>query len=339
MKWGAVKKFFRNIRHWLEYVTVLVPYVLLRLLPHGGVRALAWLLGHIGYGLVPGMRRICCANIAAAFPDWEDAQVKRTARASMFHLFYNLFEFFWMTGKPRRVERWTRLGERIDRELKRHVADGTRIIFVNPHLGSWEASGLMAPYYSGLELAAVAKPMRNPYLNRLLNNGNREKNAGVRIIFSSGAARASWKALRDGASVGLLVDQNTKVADGGCFVNFFGLPVPSSRLPVTLYRRCRLEGVPAVIGVAASLRREDGGIQPEFDYPVVDLAAMEDETEALQVLMQMSEALIRRHPEQYLWFYKRFQHIPREADETLAKRYPFYARRVSDRFLGKRGKK
>ena len=34
---------------------------------------------------------------------------------------------------------------------------GTGIIFVNPHLGSWEASGIMVPVYGDAELAAVRR--------------------------------------------------------------------------------------------------------------------------------------------------------------------------------------
>ena len=65
----------------------------------------------------------------------------------------------------------------------------------------------------------------------LSRSGNREKVRGLEIIFSSGAIRAATKALRDGRGVGTLIDQNTRVRDGGSFVNFFGLPVSSSTAP------------------------------------------------------------------------------------------------------------
>ena len=41
--------------------------------------------------------------------------------------------------------------------------------------------------------------------------------------------------------------------------------------------------------------------------------------------MRISENFIRRYPEQYVWYYKRFYYIPREADETLRSRYPWYS--------------
>ena len=41
--------------------------------------------------------------------------------------------------------------------------------------------------------------------------------------------------------------------------------------------------------------------------------------------MQISEEYIRRYPEQYLWWYHRFQYIPPDCPPELRARYPFYA--------------
>ena len=49
----------------------------------------------------------------------------------------------------------------------------------------------------------------------------------------------------------------------------------------------------------------------------------------------MSERYIRKNPEQYLWLYRRFQHIPPGAPEELRKRYPYYARVPGAKFFRK----
>ena len=132
----------------------------------------------------------------------------------------NLLEFFWIGGNHRRIERCYLLPEDIVQRLKAHAAAGERIIFVNPHLGSWEASGTMAPYYAGIKMAAIAKPTKNPYLYKLINAGGRERTNGLEVIFSRGAIRASISALRSGKGLGTLIDQNTRVRDGGVFADF-----------------------------------------------------------------------------------------------------------------------
>ena len=60
-----------------------------------------------------------------------------------------------------------------------------------------------------------------------------------------------------------------------------------------------------------------------------------DADEMIQELISISEEFIRKTPEQYLWLYKRFAHIPQGIDEKLKKRYPYYARVVKDSFYSK----
>lgn len=323
-----------NSRDFLVYLTVLIPYWVIRLMPYAAVRAGARIGGEI-MNLIPSIRNLVRANIRVAFPEYSAAETARVGRRSLCHLTRNLVEFIWLNGRPDRIERCYYLPPDITEQLKTHVARGERIIFVNPHLGSWEASGVMAPYYAGVDMAAIAKPMQNPFLNRIINSGNREKVKGLEIIFSNGAIRAATKALRNGRGVGTLIDQNTRVRDGGSFVEFFGLPVPSSTAPAHLMKYCVAHGLPAVIVYGVSVRHEDGRIHAHSSYLPKPFAEYHDETEVLQDLMKISESYIRQYPEQYLWFYRRFQYIEPTCPESLKKQYPNYARVVGPHFYRK----
>jgi hypothetical protein len=57
--------------------------------------------------------------------------------------------------------------------------------------------------------------------------------------------------------------------------------------------------------------------------------------EMIQELISTTEDYIRKYPEQYIWLYKRFAHIPRGLDEDRVKRYPYYARLVKESFYSK----
>lgn len=320
----------RNLRYLLEFAAVWLPYRIIRIAPRAVLTPFSRLVAGVMF-FIPGISKLVKSNIRAALPEIPAGEVKRIGRESLFHLIINLLEFVWMSGKPDRIERCTCLPAPVVERLKAHVAAGERIIFVNPHLGSWEASGLMAPYYAGVKMVAIAKPIRNPYLNRFFNQEHREKEQGLKIIFSKGAVKAAIKALREGFGVGTLIDQNTRVRNGGIFVDFFGLPVPSSKAPATLLHYCRANRIPAVIIFGASIRI-NGVVTAHAEWLSKPYENYADEREIIQELMNISESYIRRFPEHYLWFYKRFQHIPRDADEALARRYPGYARVAGDRF-------
>ena len=123
--------------------------------------------------------------------------------------------------------------------------------------------------------------------------------------------------------------------DGGEFLDFFGLPVAGSVSPAVLKRYCDAHDMPAVMIFGASLRGEDGNIHPvclELPRPFDEYP---DDKAVIQEFMNISESFIRKYPEQYLWLYKRFQHIPPDCPELLRKRYPYYAKEPPPSFYRK----
>ena len=258
-------KVWRDIRYRIEYAGILIPYRLIRILPYPVVRGLGLLIGN-AMNLVPMIRKVVRANIHAAMPELPAGKVAEIGRESLRNLAFNMLEFIWLDGKPERIRRCYVLPPDVTERLKGHVERNERIIFVNPHLGSWEASGVMAPFYAGVKMVAIARPIRNYYINRLFNQGNREKVPGLEIIFSEGAVRAAIKALKSGRGVGTLIDQNTKGRYGGTFVNFFNIPVASSTAPANLKSYCDAHDIPAVIIYGTSVRHADGKVYAHSAY-------------------------------------------------------------------------
>ena len=324
----------KKIRWTIEFVLLYIPYLLIRVMPWPLMRGGAWLIGFLLY-LLPGVRKLVRANIKAAMPELSEKEVKRITRKCFDNITWNMTEYIWMVGNEKRIRRCCGLSENVLKELKKFVETKTRVIFVTPHFGSWEAAGLMAPFYGGVPIAAIAKPMRNPYLNKFLNSRNRENTPGVHVIFSKGAMRAAIQALKEGYGIGTLIDQNTRVRDGGEFVTFFGLPVPSSTAPAMLKSYCDQKNIPCQIMVGIALRNEEGKVIGDGRLLSKPFEEYSSHTEILQELMDISEEVIRRYPEQYLWGYHRFQYIPKDVTPEQRRRYPWYAVEPGERFYRK----
>ncbi|MDD3885669.1 MAG: hypothetical protein PHI35_02225 [Victivallaceae bacterium] len=322
---------FLKLRYLCEYLLLLGPLFLLRRLPFAAVKAVAAVLGSCMYA-TPTIRKLVRANIAAAFPEFDDARNREVAAGSLRNLALNLAEFIWLADRPDRIRRNYCLPEDITVMLRGHVARGERILFVTPHLGSWEATGVMAPFYAGVQLAAIAKPARNPYINLLINDKSRKRTKGMQIIFSHGAMRAATKLLRDGVSIGILNDQNTRLRDGGEFVNFFGIPVAGSASPAVLKEFCDAHAIPSEIIFGLGIRHADGRIYAHAAKLSKPFAEYKTHHEVLQELLDLTEKSIREYPEQYLWFYKRFQYIPRDCPPEVRARYPYYAVEPGEKF-------
>lgn len=326
----------RKVIYYLEYLAARLLAWEVRILPRAWLPKLAAAM-EFCFRVARPYRKLVRANIHAALPELAPPEVERIARESLRNTFRNFLEFVWMNGDLERVKRCCQYppDPALKKMLLDHAAAGRRIIFINPHLGSWEASGMMVPMFGDMDMAAIAKPVKNPYINRLINSESREKVHGLKIIFSRGAARTAIKLMKQGMHLGTLIDQNTRVRDGGEFLDFFGIPVAGSVSPAVLKRYCDAHDMPAVLIFGASLRGPDGKIHPvclELPRPFDEYP---DDKAVIQEFMRISEEFIRKYPEQYLWLYKRFQHIPPDCPDEVRKRYPYYAKEPPPSFYRK----
>ena len=324
---------FKKIRYFCEYLLILLPYYLIRMMPHWIVRMLVKISAFLVWNCARPIRKIITANLQTAFPEKDVHWVMKTGKASLFNTFYNILDYIWMMGRPDRMKKCLRLPENIYNELHGCAESGVRIIFVNPHLGSWEASGIIATNLAGVKMAAIAKITRNPFLNHLLNKDNRER-GGIKIIFSKGAVRETLKYLNAGISIGTLIDQNTRLRDGGVFVDMFGMKVTASRAPATLWNYCRSNGIPAKVIYGTTLR-SGKTLTPKMEFLSKDYSEYPDETAIIQELTAITEKYVRSYPEQYLWLYQRFKYIPRDIAPELRSRYPFYAKEPDNKFFSR----
>ncbi len=321
--------FLKRSRAYIEYLFVLGAFKLLGLLPLKSLRGISRFFGTLMYW-IPGFGSLCVENLRAAFPEKPEAEIRRIARESLCNLVRTLCEFFWVTSHPDRFEELIDLTDcrECAEEGLRKTEDGTGAILVTPHLGNWEFAGRVLAQIFRYKMATVVRTARNPYLDRLISSG---RIAGdVKIIHSKGAARGMKSALDHGYTVGILIDQNTRVRDGGIFVKLFGLPVPVSRAPAILSRsRNRFVAIGTVLRTGGNFK----AILKSLPKPAADY---ESDEALIQALTDITEEFIRMAPEQYLWMYKRFQHIPADTPPEIRRRYPSYAKEPPASFFQKK---
>ena len=310
------------LKRWRRSVTDPAAGLLVSALVHGAGalsepsrRRLGRLVGSLLWRGSRDRRRVVLANLAIAFPERDEAARLALGREALRHLAWNALEFAHLLHRPGQALRQIRLDATL--ESLRGEGAARPVMMVTPHLGSWELLGHVASLH-GIPAAVVAHDVRNPYVGRLLQRARTAH--GLQIISSHGAARGIVRAVREGRHIGMLMDQNTRLREGGAYVEFFGLPVTVTRAPAVLSRRLGL-----AVCAAACVRTAEGFavVSEPLPRPVADYA---DDQELLQAIMAANEALIRRFPEQYVWTYRRWRYIPADAPEAQRRRYPFYAR-------------
>ncbi len=318
---------------YLVYLAALPGFLILRNSPRFFI---TWLAHTGGFFLMwsKNFVKVSDANLQIALPELNRKQRRKIIKASGTNFILCLLEYIWATKNQSRLDRSYLLSDEEAEKLRKRVAAEERTLYVNPHMASWEgASAIIAKAMrekSGV--AVIVKAVKNPYLDKLFNGGVRGNVPGIQVIYSTGALRGTIKAFGEKKSLGILIDQNTKVRDGGAFVNFFGLPAPSSLSPAVLAKYCLNKNMPTNICYSMAVRESDGKIHfytIPLSKPITDYTS---DIELVQELLDISTAEIAKRPEQYLWSYPRFRYIPADAPEELAAKYPFYAHRARERF-------
>lgn len=282
-------------------------------------QVLRWtrVLGGLGYALAVHERRTGRANLDLAFGDTLTPARKRAIlRASFQHMARVILDIFWFSRDT--LERLDQT-VRFEDAARRHILTDRPQMLITGHFGNWEIYG-QAISRAGISLMSVAAPLANPAVDRLFIQMRRL--SGQQIVPKAGALFKLVKHLRRGGKVAMLLDQNTKPAEGGRFVPFFGLPVPVSAAAAALAHRTQVETC-----YVYCLTEEDGAYRACCFDPIPPPAAGESEGDPEDALTRqltaLTERLVRAYPEQWLWMYKRWKYV---GPGRARNEYPFYAK-------------
>jgi lauroyl/myristoyl acyltransferase len=300
----------RRLRQPIESLLVILAARLLPLLPRRATVRLAAALGFLAYVFSRGLRRVALSNLASALGDrTSEAQRRTIAKGSFRTSALVILDLFWFGADPRR-----RIPRHVHFDASADPYFGLApLIGVSGHIGNWEILGQVLALRES-SLLSVAAPIANPMADRMLTRLRRL--TGQRVAPREGATKALLRCLREGGRVGLIMDQNTVPAEGGEFVDFFGLPVPMSRAADALAAKT---GAPVMFLWCLP--------DAEGNYTVFGQAPIAPGRGVSQTLAGTMEQVIRARPEAWMWTYKRWKYVP--AGES-PDGFPFYARSLRE---------
>ena len=304
-------------------------YYPVRMMPLKMVFVFADFIGFFLY-MSPHFRKLVKTNLKIAFPEKKECEISKIARKNATNLILFTLELFWFTNRHDKLDARMHMSDEQKELMAECRKNKTGLIWVVPHLGNWELARIGISN-AKFPMSVVARTMNNPYLDRLVNRSRVAD--GSEVIPAKGAIKGMIQALKKGSIIATLIDQNTRARDGGIFVDFFGLPVSTSRAPAMFGRKFN-----AVLTISGATRK---GTSYEMIFTQLSRQAKEysSDEQLIQDLIKLLEDLIRKYPEQYLWMYERWKHIPENMDEEKKKRYPYYSKEVTPRFYDDRAPK
>ncbi len=186
--------------------------------------------------------------------------------------------------------------------VERLKKEGRKIVFATAHYGNWEALGKAVTVKTGLKMVAVGRELDSEAMNEVLKK-SRER-FDTELVSKHGAMRKLVKALKEDKTVGILVDQNT-ADDEGLLVKFFGKDARQTPVTSVLARRFDAAIVPVFCEYTGVDSYKLTFYEPIFCAKTDDVER--DILECTQAQSNVIEAQIRKSPNVWFWFHKRWK--------------------------------
>lgn len=252
-------------------------------------------------------RRVALQNLALAFPERTPEQHRAILRASIRNLGRTAAEICHFAAlTPDTITRYVAIEDRAAWEAVFTTATARGAVILTGHFGNFEllayAHGLL-----GHPITLVHRPMNNALVDRAITD--LRGRAGTVSLPKKSAAKAALRALHRKQIVAIPADQN-QTRRYGVFVDFFGLPACTTPGPARLAMLSGAAVLPVFLVREGESERHRVVVLPE-----VALARSGDRDadvlENTQRCTAVIETMLRRYPEQWIWFHKRWNTRPK----------------------------
>jgi len=236
-------------------------------------------------------------NLAVAFPDRDEQELRRTTRQVFRQLGMAIAELANMDKIW--SEREQRLEFCIDPLAQAHLDTGGATVFVTAHVGAWQVVNLIARQQN-LRITVVFAEESNPQVRDIMH---RLREAfGVELLPTHAGVRPLLRELKAGNSIGLAMDTRL---DTGEPVPFFGVDA----LTNTSTARMALSGGAALIPIRGE-RLQPGhfrvSVMAPIASPVPDAKLAEQAIAMTRLINQHFEEWIRAAPEHWMCLKRRW---------------------------------
>jgi KDO2-lipid IV(A) lauroyltransferase len=293
-----------SMRFRLEYAFAWCLVKAIGSLPRPVARAIGIGLGQIVYLLHGKLRRVGMRNLDMAFPQKSQAEKRKILRGVFTSLGRQLAEICLFPRYTAENVNQVVIYDGFE-NFQRASDEGRGVLFLTGHLGGWELSAFAHSLY-GHPLRFVMRPLDNPYLDQMVRE-YRTMHGNIPIL-KDDPVRELLRAMKEGATVGILMDTNM-MPPQGIFVNYFGIPActPSGLARIAL--RTNAAVVPGFTLWDPVLRK----YRLRFDPAVPLVRTGDNEADIVantQAFTKVIEEFVRKYPDQWLWVHRRWKTRP-----------------------------
>ena len=290
------------MKHYIEYLLLLIVYFLVGLLPDSAERRLSKFIKFIAFKMFRYRRKVALRNLKESFPEKSSEELYEILEGAYDNFAIVTVEFL-RQKKLRENGALKRVKFIGSEQIEKHKTKNNAAIIASGHAGNWELLG-GAIAQSGITFTGIADHMSNKYSDKLFED--LRGSLSQEIFYTSEPSTRLLKLLKDGISLGIATDQDS--GKSGVFVDFFGR---KASMPKGAAYLALKSGAPII--TMFSRRLDDGTYETVVDPLKIepDLSVSEENIRNIsQTIASRLEAHIRKNPDQWLWFHRRWKTRP-----------------------------
>ncbi len=292
----------KRIRFYFEYILFLFFKLMVKVLPFSYLAKLSDIVSSAVYPLMKRRKKYGIKNIEIAFKESSDEFKKNLLKKSYSNFLKVILETMKFNSADDFIKKRVK---RISLETAKNALEkGKGVIFVTAHLGNFDYGAVVTGKILNTKINVVTRKLDNPLLERWAKRWREsEKN---RVIYKKNSAVKLLRALKRGESIGIVVDQNQTARDG-IFVDFFGIKASTTPAPAYFHLKTGAPIVPVFC-----VEEKDG--YHLYSLEEIHLNGESDEKERIREITEkinrVLEREIKKYPEQWFWFHRRWNTTP-----------------------------
>ena len=250
-------------------------------------------LGLIMFFTFSKNRKIAKKNLNIAFPDLSNSKINQLLKRVFQH--YGIISIDFFRQKTINLKS---VILSLDNGTQKTLSNKKGMILLASHFGNWE---IFLPIISGIrEICGIVRTQKNLGADKFISELRTFKN--VSLIPNNSSLQDMLQPLLDDKILLILNDQKPKKS--GNLINFFGSPAltPKGAGHFYLQSKCSL-------AFGYCILKKD--YTYEFHVEEININSSLDSRDAIikEINIQyltLLEKIIKKHPEQYCWFYKKW---------------------------------
>jgi KDO2-lipid IV(A) lauroyltransferase len=283
------------IKYFIQFLIITILFVIFRIL---GLKIASYVSSKILIFIGPFFRskKVIETNILKAFPNLDNNILKNIVQTMWSNYGRILSEYVFIKKFRRsKIDKHFEIeGQEILEKIK---INKEPVIFISGHFNNFE---LMAMHIekSGINLAAIYRPLNNPFLNFFIEKIRKKYICKNQIKKGISGTKQLLSCYKKGSSIALMIDQ--RVTEG-IKSNFFKHEAFTTTIPAQFTKKFNCKIVPIYIE-----RINDINFKLKIYNPLKYSA--EDSIESITLdLNNLLEQMILKNPSQWIWSHNRWK--------------------------------